>query len=141
MSALKRYSNRNNTTGNKYETIIGTDELYRNFIQAHRDLSYSLRKEVKRDRFVLNSEGLEKDIEEYVIECLNKYQQDFIEGSIAMILNGVQNSINSISGTYGNMTITTNNSIGSIANSITVIAGKAIAKGIVDMIDSAMDID
>ena len=39
------------------------------------DLSYPLRKEVKRDRFVLNSEAMEKAMEKAIEIELNRFEK------------------------------------------------------------------
>lgn len=71
MTPIERYKIQKGMR-DKYTFITSTNDIYNNFVSAHRDLSYPLRKEVKRDRYILNSQGLQKDIEKVVDEALEK---------------------------------------------------------------------
>ena len=50
------------TSGTRYEFILSQDDLLRAYFESHKDLAYNLRKEVKRDRFVLNSAAMQQEI-------------------------------------------------------------------------------
>ena len=49
-------------SGNRYEYILSQDDLMRAYFESHKDLNYNLRKEVKRDRFILNSSAMQQEI-------------------------------------------------------------------------------
>lgn len=61
---------------NRYSYILSQDELLNAYFQQRQDLQYALRKEIKRDRFILNSRGLEKELnrilEEAITEAANQ---------------------------------------------------------------------
>ena len=50
MTPIERYKAQTGKT-DRYTFIADTSDLYNSFVSAHRDLSYPLRKEVKRDRY------------------------------------------------------------------------------------------
>lgn len=56
--------------GGKYQYITDTDELTKAYMQSKADLNYALRKEVKRDRYILNRQALQQSIVDTVIQVL-----------------------------------------------------------------------
>ena len=69
----------NSGTGSRYEFIMSQDDLMNAYFQSHRDLAYSLRKEVKRDRFVLNSAGLQKELKRICDDAIQKASKQLAE--------------------------------------------------------------
>ena len=51
MNIIERYKVQKGIS-DKYTLIADTTDLYNSFVSSHRDLSYPLRKEVKRDRYI-----------------------------------------------------------------------------------------
>lgn len=118
---------------NKYTFIANTDDLYDSFINAHRDLSYPLRKEVKRDRYVLNSQGLKKDIEKVVDESLQKAVQPLIDLISTEIANESYSKIMAIHNSTVPNSYTFNSS--SIGAAMGRILGKSIVDGVFSLLD------
>ena len=60
-------------------TIIRTnEELMDYMIAGGEDLPYALRKEVKRQRYVWNSEAMKKNLDEAITEALNQMQGEIV---------------------------------------------------------------
>lgn len=83
----------NSGTGNRYEFIMSQDDLMNAYFQSHRDLVYNLRKEVKRDRFVLNSAGLEKELKRICDDAIQKASKQLAELVAADARNEVERQI------------------------------------------------
>ncbi|MCM1265430.1 MAG: hypothetical protein NC200_04450 [Candidatus Gastranaerophilales bacterium] len=128
MTPTQRYAIQTEKVNNRYTMILDTNDLYNNFVSAHRDLSYPLRKEVKRDRYIMNSAGLEKDIEKVIDEAIQKAATPLIDLVSTEIANEAYSKLeaihNGVSGSYIKNTSKINN-IGSIL-------GKALGKSIVE---------
>lgn len=75
---MKRHlSNLSNQVGgdvsNKYHYITSSAELEKSFYQSRKDLHYALKKETKRDRYiVMNAEALEKAIAELCAQAVEE---------------------------------------------------------------------
>ena len=78
----------------RYEYILSQNQLYKAYFNSRRDLRYALRKEVKRDRYIENIEGLEKNLQKEIMNII-------MQGSDAiadMVTSDMVNSINSAIG-------------------------------------------
>lgn len=107
----------------RYTFIADTTDLYNNFISSHRELSYPLRKEVKRDRYILNSQGLKKDIEKVVDEALQKAATPLIDLVSTEIANEAYSKLYNI---HNGIQYT------SKINSLGSMLGKALGKALVE---------
>ncbi len=114
---------------NKYTFIADTTDLYNNFVSAHRDLNYPLRKEVKRDRYILNSQGLQKDIEKVVDEALQKAATPLIDLVSTDIANEAYSKLYDIHN--GIKRTSKTNSLGSMLGKL---LGKSIVEGITGLL-------
>lgn len=63
---------RGKSIAEKYMMINSSDELYKSFMNNRHDLHYALKKEVSRDRFVVNEEALTKAIQEACGQALEE---------------------------------------------------------------------
>lgn len=79
MTPIERYAIQTGKVNPRYAYLMSTYDICNAFVSAHRDLSYPLRKEVKRDRYILNSQGLEKDIEKIVNNALEESAKPLID--------------------------------------------------------------
>lgn len=140
MSALSRYANRNNTYVGKYFIVTDTSSLEYQLYLSHQDLNYSLKKEVSRDRFVANSPGLEKAIEEVVNNSMMECERELVNLVSTDIINEVQAGIASLNGTYGNMTIHTSQT-SSAASKFGRMLGNKITKGVTDLVNDITKVD
>lgn len=121
---------------NKYNYITSTDELTQAFIEAKRDLNYPLRKEVKRDRYVLNSEALEKALEEAINKTFNE-----VENGMTELAN---DTINDVICALNGITVTNNQFVAkpskrSFAADLGKMLGKAIAKSTIKVFDDIIN--
>ena len=69
------------TTGSggiSYTIIRTNEELMDYALAGGEDLPYALRKEVKRQRYVWNSEAMKKNLEKAITEALNQMQGEII---------------------------------------------------------------
>lgn len=66
-------------TGSRYEFIISQDDLMNAYFNSHRDLAYNLRKEVKRDRIVMNAAALEKELKKICDDILQNASKKLAE--------------------------------------------------------------
>ena len=85
----------------KYEYILSGNELYKQFAEARAE-AYALRKEIKRNRYIYNAEGMQSDIEKIVIgaiintvEEMEKVVCDDISSMLEEEINGIIQSGNS----------------------------------------------
>lgn len=129
MTPIERYAIQKGMN-NKYTFITDTNDLYNNFISAHRDLSYPLRKEVKRDRYILNSQGLQKDIEKVVDESLQKAVEPLIDLVSTDIANEAYSKLIDIHNGVQHK---------SQINQLGAMLGKMLGKSIVEGINSLLD--
>ena len=83
-----------------YEYTNTTEELYNAMIRTRADLNYSLRKEVKRDRYVANKRGLEESI----IKAVNQVLEKELDNFGTLVAEDVSNKVYStIGGATGGM--------------------------------------
>ena len=114
----------------RYTFIADTTDLYNNFISSHRELSYPLRKEVKRDRYILNSQGLQKDIEKVVDESLQKAVEPLIDLVSTDIANEAYSKLYDIHNGITHKSQT--NKLGAMLGRV---LGKSLVEGITHILD------
>ena len=104
----KQFSNDSNST--QYNYIYTGNDLQDALIRGMSDLGYPLRKEVKRDRFVLNSEGFRRAMEIATKEALNQMEREiyqWIQSDVKnMIEDTTQDVLNSINVMNNNLVVT-----------------------------------
>lgn len=128
MTPIERYAIQTGKTS-RYTFIADTTDLYNSLIYSHRDLSYPLRKEVKRDRYILNSQGLQKDIEKVVDEALEKAATPLIDLVSTEIANEAYSKLEDIhNGVKHTSRI---NSLGSMLGKV---LGKSIVEGVTGLL-------
>ena len=115
-------------SNNRYEYITNTDELTRAFMESKADLAYSLRKEAKRDRYILNKAALQEDISKTVTKTL----LDNIDLLTQYAAAGIVSEVNAALG--GTAAGTKNN-----RNSLASMLGNKIGKAIVEIPFKFMD--
>ena len=113
----------------KYMLITDTNDIYNSFVSAHRDLSYPLRKEVKRDRYILNSQGLQKDIEKVVDEALQKAATPLIDLVSTDIANEAYSKLEDI-----HNGVKHTSKINSLGSMLGKILGKSIVEGVTGLL-------
>ena len=70
----------NSGTGSRYEFIMSQDDLMNAYFKSHQDLNYALRKQSKRDRFlVANSAGLQKELKRICDDILQNTSKELAE--------------------------------------------------------------
>lgn len=136
MSAFENYKNivnqRSGEFGNKYRYILSGKDLYQAFSESQADLGYELRKEVKRDRFVMNSAKMEHMIIDLICKELEKMDQELCNIVSQDITNSVTNALNSITVGVnnkfesGNYRISTPN----LGHKLGKVLGKAVKKAV-----------
>lgn len=129
MTPTERYIMQTGKSG-KYTFIADTTDLYNSFVSAHRDLSYPLRKEVKRDRYILNSQGLQKDIEKVVDESLQKAATPLIDLVSTEITNEAYSKLYDIHNGITHKSQT---------NQLGAMLGRVLGKSLVDGITHILD--
>lgn len=128
MTSIERYKIQKGMR-DKYTFITSTNDIYNNFVSAHRDLSYPLRKEVKRDRYILNSQGLQKDIEKVVDEALEKAAIPLIDLVSTEIANEAYSKLEDI-----HNGIRHTSKINSLGSMLGKILGKSIVEGVTGLL-------
>lgn len=128
MTPIERYKTQKGMN-DKYTFIADTTDLYNSFVSSHRDLSYPLRKEVKRDRYILNSQGLQKDIEKVIDEALEKAATPLIDLVSTDIANEVYSKLEDIHN--GVKHASHINSLGSMLGKV---LGKSIVEGVTGLL-------
>lgn len=121
LNNLSRLAGRDVT--NRYEYIMTSNDLLKSFIEAKRDLTYPLRKEVKRDRYILNAESLEKALEEAINKALTE-----VEKGMTDVAN---NTVNDVVSALNNITTSGNKFIAKpIKRSFAADVGKMFIKSL-----------
>ena len=128
MNTIERYKIQKRIN-DKYTFIADTTDLYNSFVSSHRDLSYPLRKEVKRDRYILNSQGLKKDIEKVVDEALQKATTSLIDLVSTDIANEAYSKLYDI-----HNGIKHTSKINSLGSMLGKVLGKSIVEGITGLL-------
>ena len=128
MTPIERYKTQKGMN-NKYIFIADTTDLYNNFVFSHRDLSYPLRKEVKRDRYILNSQGLQKKKKKVVDESLQKAAIPLIDLVSTDIANEAYSKLEDI-----HNGIKHTSKINSLGSMLGKVLGKSIVEGITGLL-------
>lgn len=129
MTPIERYAIQTGKSG-KYTFIADTNDLYNSFVSSHRDLSYPLRKEVKRDRYILNGQGLQKDMEKVVDEALEKAATPLIDLVSTDIANEAYSKLYDIHNGVQHKSQT--NKLGAMLGRV---LGKSLVEGITKILD------
>ena len=90
---LKRSLGKN---GIEYKYILTQDDLTRAWMESRKDLAYALRKEVKRDRYVLNTEGLQKDLEKALVKAIDEAYEQLRELVEKGLIPDIERTLNMI---------------------------------------------
>ncbi len=117
----------------KYSYILSSDELLKSYYDSKKDLPYALRKETKRDRYICNADGLQKDLLDLcnaAIQNASKEMSDIVSDDI---VNAVYAKINGAVSAAGVKGTTTNNS------KAASMFGRALAKGLVGGLSKIID--
>lgn len=96
-------------------------------MESRKDLPYALRKEVKRDRFVLNTEGMQKDLEKALQKALTTAAKD-LEKLADAVVQDIVISLNSLTVVNNHFVPKKIPSKTSIATEIGKILGTVLAK-------------
>ena len=81
-------------TSGKYDFVISSNDIVKRYYESKKDLMYSLKKEVSRDRFVANSEGLQKTIIQTVSEVLEQEMDEIAEVISQDVIYRVETAFN-----------------------------------------------
>ena len=122
--------------GIEYEYILNTDDLTRAWMEARKDLNYALRKEVKRDRYVLNTEGLQRDLEKALTQAINEASDQLHQMVLNDLIPDIERTLNLITvqnGQFKAPPIPKRRS--SWASQLGKMLGKAIAKSTVKIFE------
>ena len=83
------------TGGNgRYEFILSQEDLMNAYFQSHRDLQYNLRKESKRDRFIMNTPAMQEEINRICGDAIQKASKQSAELVAIDARNEVINQLN-----------------------------------------------
>lgn len=85
----------------RYQYIVDINELQAALIESRADLDYALRKEAKRDRFILNTKAMEKEIQKTTEEVVQKVSREITETVSKDIVASVYASVASIGNING----------------------------------------
>lgn len=135
MTPMQRYAIQTGKFSPKYMFLYTSDDIYDNFILSHMDLSYPLRKEVKRDRYILNSQGLKKDIEKVVDESLEKVTKPLIDLVSTEIAAESYAKLEAIHNGNTSRIIKNTSKINNIGNMLGKLLGKSLVEGITAILD------
>lgn len=80
----------------KYKLIMNPEQLAQEYYKSKYDLSYLLKKEIKRDRFVSNSKGLQQSIDLMVANAIQGASKEMAALISADILTDVAANLNQI---------------------------------------------
>ena len=116
----------------RYEYIVSQDDLFKAYANAHKDLRYALRKEAKRDRFILNTEGMQKTINETMIDVFTEASDVLSDAVSTDIINKVQGAFNG-SGAASSKS--------SFSADVGSMLGKAFGQSLVNLFDELLDPD
>ncbi len=86
---LKRSITTTSTDGKIHYQIIADNEAFINSLLSGNEDGYPLRKEVKRDRYVLNSEAMRKAMQEATTKALEQLEKEivnYIQRDVSMLV-------------------------------------------------------
>ena len=115
----------------KYQYILTSNELLKSYYESKHDLPYPLRKETKRDRYIYNAEGLQKDIIDIVNNAIKEAEQELANMVSDDIVNMVYDKLNGVVGTANAKTKATSKA--------TSIFASALARGIMNGLTKVYD--
>lgn len=119
----------------KYEYMMSMDDVARAYMQSKQDLNYALRKEVKRDRFVANTQGLQKHITETIAKILCSISDDISDYIAKDAENKISNMITGLNN--GKTRVISNNKKVSL-NKLASMIGKALGSSLVKLFDDVI---
>lgn len=93
----------NGSTTTKYSYILSENDLIKAYNDSKRDLPYPLRKEVKRDRYILNAEGLGIVLAKVMEEVVNETGKEITETVADNVVEDIVYSLNNLKQTNGNI--------------------------------------
>lgn len=124
----------------KYSYILSSNDLLKSYYNSKKDLAYSLRKEVKRDRYIYNADGLQKDIADMVNEEIQKAEKEFVDMVSTDIVNAVYAQINgAVSAVNGKGSTKVNTS--KAASTFGKVLARGLISGLSKIFSSMMDTD
>ena len=111
----------------RYSYILSQNDLYKAYAESRHDLTYRLKKEVKRDRFVLNTDGLQEEIESTIDYCFKGIDRKLMNVLEKEINQLIDNAFTTMSHNLnGKPNIHQNNH--SFASELGRVLGNAISK-------------
>lgn len=123
----------------KYKLIMNPEQLAQEYYRQKYDLSYALRKEIKRDRFVANSKGLQDGINKLVAEALASASKELASLVAHDILEQVAANVNQIKqaadGTirYTGRITPSSSSSQALYNQFAKALGKGLGNGVLNL--------
>ena len=151
--AMSRHQNKlSNITGNdvsrRYSYILTGNDLLNAYLNSKKDLNYALRKEVKRDRFVLNSKGLQKELEELCKKALDSASQGFSQVIAADTVNEVAKQLNGLVQLSNGKVVFSGSKVGasnsgrnSAAAQMTKAFTQGVMSGLSGIVEDILDLD
>ena len=109
--------------GTRYEFILSQDDLLRAYFESHKDLNYNLRKESKRDRFIMNTPAMQQEINKICGNAIQKASKELAELVAADARNEVERQINAALGGSAATTSKNNSSRSTSALSNAIVGG------------------
>lgn len=152
-SVISRHQNNlSNITGNdvsrRYSYILTGNDLLNAYLNSKKDLNYALRKEVKRDRFVLNSKGLQKELEELCRKALDSASQGFSQVIAADTVNEVAKQLNGLVQLSNGKVVFSGSKVGasnsgrnSAAAQMTKAFTQGVMSGLSGIVEDILDLD
>lgn len=132
---LKKSGGLSGTGAIKYEYILTREQLLDSYLKQANELGYPLRKEVKRNRYVLTSDSLEETLQ----QAIEFYLKDIEKGLNKTINNDITNAIATNTQQVLN-TLTFSNGGFKVSNKVTGVEialgrffGKAFARGVLSI--------
>ena len=121
----------------KYEYILSSNQLLKSYYESKKDLPYPMRKEVKRDRYIYNADGLQKDLTDLVNDVLESEEKRISDIVSDDIVNMVYEKINGVVGAASG----SNKSTSKTYSMIGAMAARSIINGISAIMDDIRNPD
>ena len=115
----------------KYQYILNSNDVLKSYYESKKDLPYPLRKETKRDRYIYNSDGLQKDLIDIVNNAMMDAEKELSNMVSDDIVNMVYNKMNGIVGAASSSKSTTNKTAAAF--------GKALANSLMSNLSKIYD--
>ena len=136
---LKKSAGLLDTNIAKYEYILSWEQLVNSTLNQNYDLHYPLRKEIKRDRYIVNTEALREAINKASTQVLNEYQHEiyvFLQNDVTKVIESnayaILSQVMSLGSTKGNI------KSGDLAYKLGAAFGLAIGNAISDIVINDM---